>query len=103
MVTRFATVVQTKGASCKPGANLPLHQLRLLDPQLRLPISEAIGRRTFFCPWFKKSGLKRFRSTCVPIARWRRVPSYGLPTTPVIPQRREATHPREGRASEISS
>jgi dTDP-4-amino-4,6-dideoxygalactose transaminase len=53
-ITRFAAAVQAEGAPCQPGANLPLHQHRLLSPQLPLPVSEGIGRRTFFCPWFKK-------------------------------------------------
>lgn len=53
-ITRFAEAVRAEGALCQPGANLPLHQHRLLGPQPPLPISEGIGRRTFFCPWFKK-------------------------------------------------
>jgi dTDP-4-amino-4,6-dideoxygalactose transaminase len=53
-ITRFAEAVRGEGAPCYPGANLPLHQHRLLGPQPPLPVSEGIGRRTFTCPWFKK-------------------------------------------------
>ncbi len=53
-ITRFAEAVRAEGASCQPGANLPLHQHRLLGPQPPLPISDGIGKRTFFIPWFKK-------------------------------------------------
>lgn len=53
-LTRFAAAVQAEGAPCQSGANLPVHQHRLLSPPLPLPVSEGIGRRTFFCPWFKK-------------------------------------------------
>ena len=53
-LTRFAQAVQAEGASCRPGANLPLHEHPLLGKQPRLPVSEGIARRTFFSPWFKK-------------------------------------------------
>ena len=53
-VTRFAQAVSAEGGACRPGANLPLHEHKLLGKQPPLPVSEGIARRTFFCPWFKK-------------------------------------------------
>jgi perosamine synthetase len=68
-VTRFAQAVRAEGAACSPGANRALHTHPLfregwpgLDrlaeqrpiPELpHLPVSDALGARTFFTPWFK--------------------------------------------------
>lgn len=75
-VTRFAEAVRAEGSSCTPGVNQPLHRHPLLntcdvyghdrptriafsDRDLRqppgsLPVSEAICRRTYAIPWFKR-------------------------------------------------
>jgi dTDP-4-amino-4,6-dideoxygalactose transaminase len=74
-VTRFAEAVRAEGSICSPGANKPLHLHPLLntcdvyghgtptrianaDRDLRqppgsLPVSEGMGERTYFIPWFK--------------------------------------------------
>ena len=68
-VTRFAAAVRAEGAPCSPGANLALHTHRLFQegwngvgrpsapgsviPATGLPVSEALGARTYFTPWFK--------------------------------------------------
>lgn len=74
-VSRFCEAVAAEGGPTGAGANLPLHQHRLLidadiyghgkptryahrkrvlrQPPGQLPVSERIGARTCFIPWFK--------------------------------------------------
>ena len=74
-VTRFAEAVNAEGSSCSPGINKPLHLHPLFNTadvyghgtptrlahstrDLRqlpgsLPVSEAIGERSYRVPWFK--------------------------------------------------
>ena len=68
-ITRFAQAVRAEGAACSAGANRALHTHPLFregwpglahiaedrpvrDPAI-LPVSDALGARTFFTPWFK--------------------------------------------------